>query len=200
VKADRDQLRRIAEELVAPLLDELRVEHRQELAAAQRDVRSALEALKEERARVGTWRHRIEAEAADIHRDLEAFRQQVAGLERLPGKLEDERRRVARDLDSRAALLEARAKQIEAERDQVAEFKRVVLGSWDEIDAGLRSVARDAEQKLRERGRREQDAVAAAGKQAAEVAIETRREAKRTESSIKSIAVGVMQKLEKSGG
>jgi hypothetical protein len=203
VKADKAQLRRIAEELVGPLVNELREEHRQavkKLEEAQAAAQGATEALRAERSRAEAWGQGIDQKSGYVQREIETFRKQVAGLAILPMQLSEAREEIDAKLASGFADLETRVNQIRDERQEVSEFERQVLASWSDMDSGLRRAVRDAEQALHEKGKAEQDAVSAAGKHAAEVAESMRKEAKRAESSVKSIARGVMRKLEKAGG
>lgn len=88
---DKSQLRAIAQELVAPVLAEIAAEmakSRDVVEASRNEIKTALQALTEERARVGVWRQRIEAEAKGIRVDLNDFRQRVSQAE-AEGQLRD---------------------------------------------------------------------------------------------------------------
>ena len=200
VKADKTQLRRIAEELVGTLLEELRQEQQQVLVKAQCAVKEATRALAEERARITIQRQQIQASFGDIHAEVRRFRDELARLQSASDKRDEAQDQAAVALEQRVNKIDQALKTLVAEREAVSEFERAVIAKWGELDATMQRRVEAGEQVLRERGKKEQDAVAAAGKHATEVAINARQEFRRAESSIKSIARGALRKLEKAGG
>ena len=200
VKADKAQLRKIAEELVGPLLDELRQEQQQVIAQAQSAAEAATRALAEERARVTIQRQQTQASFKDIHAEVRRFRDELARLQKASDKRDEAQDRAAIALEQRVSKIDQSMSTLVAEREAVSEFERSVLATWAVANTELKDAAVRASEDIKARGKREQDAISAASKHATEVAINARQEFRRAESSIKSIARGALRKLEKAGG
>ena len=199
-KADKAQLRKIAEELVGPLLAAQAREHQEIVQKAVRAAQEATEALAAERARVSTWRNRIEAESKDMHAMIRAFRSELDVLTAASDARDATQDRAMDVLDQRLAEVDRRLSELLGERDAVDDLKRQTLSEWLKLDAELKHTKAIGEEALKAKGKAEQEAIAAAGKHAVDVATNVRSEFERAESSIKSVARGVLRKMEQANG
>lgn len=199
-KVDKAQLRKIAEELVGPLLAEQAREHRETLAKAVDATQEARKALEAERSRVAFWRLRAEAEAKDMRAMLRDFRAEIAAAKSASKARDAVQDRAAAALSQRLAEVDRRLAGLLSEQETVTEAKRQLLGEWLKLDAELKHTKVAGEEAIKAQSRTQQAAVSAASKHAVEVAANIRQELQRTESSVKSVAQGVIKRLEKAGG
>jgi hypothetical protein len=196
VKASKAQLREIAQELIGPLLAEHKQGHYDVLVRAEMLVNQATDALKAERAMVGTWRQRIEDEAKNIHADVESFRKELQRLAGAESARDAAQASAMNRLDEKLAEVDKRMMGLLRERDAFSGMEQRVTLNVKEAQDGLSAAFAKAREGLQAEGKRQQDAIIDAGKHAQNLAAETRAECRRTEAAIKDLAKGVGDRVE----